>query len=126
LDIPALRLAIRLSGIEGLALTKLDVLAGLDAVKICVAYQDGSRRLEEMPLDLDDLARVKPIWENQPGWPELQTPVSGATLSEASLPQGARKFIDRVSELVGIPIWVSSVGPARSETIIRHNPFNTL
>src|SRR5205085_4593835 len=68
LDIPALRLTIRLSGIEGLALTKLDVLAGLDKVRICVAYRLKGRRLDEMPLDPDDLNEVVPEYEELPGW----------------------------------------------------------
>ena len=127
LDIPALRLAVRISGIEGLALTKLDVLAGLDSVKICVGYQMGSRRLEEMPLDLDDLAAVRPIYEEQPGWPELSEGASSGAaagiLEEKVLPANARAFIDRVSALVGIPVWVASVGPGRTQTVVRHDPF---
>jgi len=123
LDIPALRLAIRLSGIEGLALTKLDVLAGLDVVKICVAYDLRGKRLDEMPLDLDDLAAVRPIFEDLPGWPELTTTSAAPTLPEASLPANARAFIDRVAELVKTPVWVSSVGPGRGETIVRRDPF---
>src|SRR6185503_10871979 len=96
LDIPALRLAVRISGIEGLALTKLDVLAGLDAVKICVGYQMGTRRLDEMPLDLDDLAAVRPIYEEHPGWPELSasatTGAEGGMVEEKALPANARSF----------------------------------
>jgi adenylosuccinate synthase len=123
LDIPALRLAIRLSGIEGLALTKLDVLAGLEVVKICTGYELDGKTLDEMPLDLDDLAAVRPVYEDHPGWPEVSgTPVNGG-LSEASLPKNARAFIDRLALLVGVPIWVASVGPGRAETILRHNPF---
>jgi len=127
LDIPALRLAVRISGIEGLALTKLDVLAGLDVVKICVGYQMGTRRLDEMPLDLDDLAAVRPIYEEHPGWPELSasatTGADGGMVEEKALPANARSFIDRVSALVGIPVWVASVGPGRTQTVVRHDPF---
>ena len=123
LDIPALRLAIRLSGIGGLALTKLDVLAGLENVKICVAYELGGRRLDEMPLDLDDLALVKPVFEDVPGWPSTPAGVTGNLLSEADLPANARAFVEKVSTLVGVPVWVASVGPGRNETIVRHDPF---
>lgn len=123
LDIPALRLAVRLSGIEGLALTKLDVLAGLDVVKVCVAYELGGVRLEEMPLDLDDLAGVRPIYEDLPGWTEVERASAAPTLPEAALPANAHAFIDRVAELVQTPVWVASVGPGRSETIVRHDPF---
>jgi adenylosuccinate synthase len=127
LDIPALKLAVRISGIEGLALTKLDVLAGLDAVKICVGYQLGERRLDEMPLDLDDLAAVRPVYEEHPGWPEVPESAFAGTASgavaETALPANARAFIERVSALIGIPVWVASVGPGRTQTVVRHDPF---
>ena len=123
LDIPALRLAIRVSGIEGLALTKLDVLAGLAAVKICTSYELEGRKLDEMPLDLDDLAAARPIYESHPGWHEV-SPTAGGQFSVQSLPPNARAYIDRVSQLAGVPIWVSSVGPARVETIVHHDPFS--
>jgi len=123
LDIPALRLAIRLSGIEGLALTKLDVLAGMDVVKICVAYELHGRRLDEMPLDLDDLAAVRPIFEELPGWSDTGTATGTDTLTEAALPANARAFLERVSDLTKTPIWVASVGPGRLDTIVRHDPF---
>ncbi len=71
LDIPAVRLAVRLSGIESLALTKLDVLAGLDRVKLCVGYRLGGRTLDEMPVDPDDLAAAEPVFEELDGWPEV-------------------------------------------------------
>src|SRR5262249_52949807 len=71
LDIPALRLGIRLSGIQGLALPKLAVLAGLDRVSVCVAYRLGGRTLDEMPLDPDDLQAAEPVFEQLAGWPEL-------------------------------------------------------
>lgn len=123
LDIPALRLAIRLSGIEGLALTKLDVLAGMDGVRMCVAYELGGRRLDEMPLDLDDLAAVRPIFEDLPGWSDTGTATGTDTLTEAALPANARAFLERVSDLTKTPVWVASVGPGRLDTIVRHNPF---
>ncbi|HEX2660456.1 MAG TPA: adenylosuccinate synthase [Polyangia bacterium] len=123
IDIPALRLAIRLSGIGGLALTKLDVLAGLDTVRVCVAYELRGRRLDEMPLDLDDLAEVKPIFEDLPGWPDVSPHSGKSMLSESALPANARAFVDRISALVETPVWVASVGPGRLETIVRHNPL---
>jgi adenylosuccinate synthase len=127
LDIPALKLAVRISGIEGLALTKLDVLAGLDAVKICVGYQLGGRRLDEMPLDLDDLAAVRPLYEEHPGWPEVPEAafagLADGAVAETALPANARAFIERVSALIGIPVWVASVGPGRTQTVVRHDPF---
>ncbi len=77
LDIPAVRLAVRLSGIESLALTKLDVMAGLDRVKLCVGYRLGGRTLDEMPSDIDDLAAAEPIFEELDGWPEPPAGSSG-------------------------------------------------
>jgi adenylosuccinate synthase len=116
LDVPALRLTVRLSGIEGLALTKLDVLAGLDRVRLCVAYRLGGRTLEEMPLDLEDLAAAEPVFEDMPGWPD----VGAAEVAE--MPAAAARFVERVSALVGLPIWMTSWGPGRSQTLVTHNP----
>ena len=118
LDIPALRLAIRLSGIQGLALTKLDVLAGLDKVKLCVGYRLGGKLLDEMPLDADDLDAAVPVYEELAGWAETADKGAGLVL-----PARAAAYIARVSELAEVPVWVTSVGPSRSETIIDHNPF---
>jgi adenylosuccinate synthase len=115
LDLPALRLAIRLSGIEGIGLTKLDVLAGLPTVKLCVAYRIGGRVVDEMPLDLDDLEAAEPVYEELPGWPE--TPGE-------DIPDAAARFILRISALAGIPIWVTSVGPGRAQTVVARNPFD--
>jgi adenylosuccinate synthase len=118
LDLPALRLAIRTSGIEGLALTKLDVLAGLEKVKICVAYRVGGQTVDEMPLDIDELAAAEPIYEELEGWP-------GATSSDIppSATKAAARFVGRVGELVARPVWATSWGAGRSETILGFDPF---
>jgi adenylosuccinate synthase len=113
LDIPALKLAIRLSGIEGLGLTKLDVLAGLPSVKICTAYRIRGELVDEMPLDADDLAAAEPVYEELPGWADGE-----------DVPPNAAAFVMRVSALAGIPIWVTSVGPGRNQTLVARNPFN--
>jgi adenylosuccinate synthase len=115
LDVAAVRLAVRLSGIEALALTKLDVMAGLDHVRLCTGYRFGGRILDEMPADLDDLAIAEPIFEDLPGWPELSGP---------SIPPAAAAFVDRVSALVGIPVWATSWGPGRLQTIVTQDPFS--
>jgi adenylosuccinate synthase len=112
LDLPALRLAIRLSGIGGLGLTKLDVLAGLPSVKLCTGYRLDGRVVDEMPLDADDLAGAEPIYEEMPGWPEGE-----------DVPPAAARFVERISALAGIPIWVTSVGPGRAQTLVARNPF---
>jgi adenylosuccinate synthase len=122
LDIPALRLSSRISGIDSLALTKLDVLDGLEAVKVCVGYKLGVRTLDEMPLDLDDLAAAEPVYETFPGWPTR--PAGGPPLtSEKQLPEAARRYVERLSELAGLPIALLSYGPGRGETLVKLEPF---
>jgi adenylosuccinate synthase len=119
LDMPALRLAVRLSGISGLAITKLDVLRAMGSVKICVEYELDGRRLDELPLDAADIERVKPIYETFDNM--------GADLSQArdldDLPAAARRYLSRISDLAGIPLYLVSVGPGRAETMVLQNPF---
>jgi adenylosuccinate synthase len=122
LDIPALRLAVRLSGIEKLALTKLDVLAGLEVVKLCVGYRLGDDVLDEMPVDCEDIAAIQPIYEELPGWP---APASEGRPPRAiaDLPPAARRYVQRISELTGLPFALISVGPGREETILSDSLF---
>jgi adenylosuccinate synthase len=122
LDIPALRLTIRLSGIQSLAITKLDVLDGLDEVKLCVAHRLNGRLLDEMPLDPDDLMAVEPVYETLPGWPARGDKSAPATTLE-DLPKAARNYLTRIAELVGVSAALVSWGPGRNETILRSNPF---
>lgn len=118
LDIPALRLAARISGLEGLALTKLDVLAGLPKVKLCTSYRIGGRTVDEMPLDLDALAAAEPLYEELDGWPE---PSAADKPMSATAP--AARFVARVSSLTGIPVWATSWGPGRADTILTQDLF---
>jgi adenylosuccinate synthase len=121
LDLPALRLTVRLSGLQSLAITKLDVLDGFDEVKLCVAYRLGDKVLDEMPLDPDDLMQVEPVYETMPGWPAPKPGTSASKL--ADLPQAAQNYLARITELVGVSPSIVSWGPARSETILCKNPF---
>jgi adenylosuccinate synthase len=114
LDVPALRLAIRIAGVEGLALTKLDVMAGLPKVKMCVAYRLRGQTLDEMPLDLEDLAAAEPVFEEVDGWPEA---------AADTIPASASRFVDRISSLVGVPVWGTSWGPGRLQTILSRPLF---
>ncbi len=115
MDVAAVRLAIRMSGIEAIALTKLDVMAGLDRVRLCVGYRLAGKTLDEMPVDLDDLAAAEPIFEDLPGWPDLGP--------DAKIPPAAAAFVERVSALTGIPVWATSWGAGRLQTIVTQDPF---
>jgi adenylosuccinate synthase len=122
LDIPALRLTVRLSGIESLALTKLDVLDGLPEVKLCTAYRLNGKLLDEMPLDPDDLMAVEPVYETLPGWPAKAAGAAPVHRLE-DLPAAAQAYLARIAELVGVSASVISWGPGRAETILGRNPF---
>lgn len=119
LDIPGLRLAARTNGMTGLAVTKLDVLRGMRPLKICVGYRLDGEVLEELPLDVEDLDRVEPIYETLDGWTED----TRAIRDFDDLPAGARRYLSRVEALVGVPLYLVSVGPSRAETIVLRNPF---
>ncbi|MSP60511.1 MAG: adenylosuccinate synthase [Myxococcales bacterium] len=120
LDVAALRLAVRLSGISGLALTKLDVLRGLKKIKVCVGYQVGGAPIrDELPLDLEDLAHATPIYEELDGWEGDAREVRDFD----DLPVAARKYVRRVEDLCGVSASLISVGPGRAETIVLRNPF---
>ena len=120
IDVAALRYAARLNGFTGLAITKLDVLSGLDTVKLAVGYRtaDG-QSFDEPPLDHGRLSRVEPIYEELPGWEE---DLQGARQLD-DLPRAARHFLDRLEQLLEVPIVLVSVGPARAETIMVKHPF---
>jgi adenylosuccinate synthase len=107
------RYTARLNGVNGLAVMLLDVLSELDEIKVCVAYEHNGCRRETVPSDAEALAACKPVYETRPGW---RSDISTAkSLSE--LPIQARAYLDRVSELVGCPIDIVSVGPDRDQTI---------
>ncbi len=115
LDTMILRYSVQVNGLSCLALGHLDVLAGLDEVKICVGYETtGGERLEDLPSDLPFRTDITAVYETLPGWSE---DLSNAKRLE-DLPANARAFVDRVQELAGVPIATLSVGPAREQTII--------
>jgi adenylosuccinate synthase len=113
-DAVAVRYAARLSGVDALSLMMMDVVSQLDQINICVGYELDGNRIEFVPSQAEDLRRVQPIYETLPGW---RQDVSGAT-SMDDLPSGAHRYLQRVSELVGCPIEVVSVGPGREQTIL--------
>lgn len=120
LDLPALRYAARVNGFDGLALTKLDVLTGLDKILVCVAYDTPQGRTKEFPIDdIDVPGRVRPIFEEFAGWSES----IGGARSMAGLPKATRDYVDLIAREVEVPAWLVSVGPRRDETIVLHQPF---
>ncbi|MDQ7005949.1 MAG: adenylosuccinate synthase [Acidobacteriota bacterium] len=113
-DAVAARYAVRLSGIDGLALTKFDVLSGLPRLRIAVAYEIDGERTETLPAVASDLERARVIYEDLEGWTE---PLEGVGRLE-DLPRAARVYLDRVQELAECPLALVSVGPDRTQTIV--------
>jgi adenylosuccinate synthase len=118
-DAVAVRYAARINGLDGLALTKLDVLDGLDTIEVCTAYRCGGRTLTEFPSDLDQLARCEPVYESIPGW---SAPTKGVRSFDA-LPAGARRYIARLEEVSGVGAAIVSTGSERADTIVRDERF---
>ncbi len=112
-DAVAARYTAAVGGADELAVMLLDVLSGLDELRIAVAYELDGRRLDYFPSDAFLLDRCKPVYETLPGWSQ---DVSG-TRRPADLPAAARRYIDRLSELLGLPASIVSVGPDRAQTI---------
>lgn len=117
LDVPALRLAVRVNGMTEIALTKLDVLTGRDELKICVGYDVRGVRHDEPPYD--DWDAITAVYETLPGWKESITHCR----TRADLPENARRYVDRIEELVGCKVGVVSVGPDREQTADLRDPF---
>ena len=117
LDIPALRHAARINGLSGLAITKVDVLTGMEEIQLCVAYELNGKRLDAPPYDrLED---VTPIYETFPGWTESL----GECRALHELPRNALRYICAIEDLVGVKAWLVSVGPDRKQTIQFSNPW---
>jgi adenylosuccinate synthase len=119
LDAVALRRMIELNGVSGLCVTKLDVLDGLEELKICTAYKLDGELLDSIPIDSDRWEDVEPVYESFPGWSE---PTAGTTDLDG-LPQAARDYLDAMERLTGAPAHIISTGPERNANIIRQYPF---
>jgi adenylosuccinate synthase len=120
-DAVLLRQTVRTSGINGLALTKLDVLDGLEELKVCVSYRLDGREIDYLPASEHAQARVEPVYEIVEGW-KAQT--AGAR-SWAELPAQAIKYVRRIEELIGCPVALLSTSPEREDTILMQNPFES-
>ena len=118
-DSVALRHAKRVSGINGLSLNLLDIFSGFDTIKIATAYELDGQKIDYYPASLKELDRCQPVYEELPAWKEDIT--NAKTWSD--LPKNAQKFLNRVSELVGIPLVTVSVGPDREQTIVLQDPW---
>ena len=111
--------SVRVNGLTGIALTKLDVLDHFATIKVCTAYSCNGEVLDELPADLDLFEKCRPVYEELPGW---DTDISKIR-NFADLPENARNYVKRLEQLAGCPIVLVSVGPRRDETILLRNPF---
>lgn len=118
-DAVLVRQSLAVSGVHGIAFTKLDVLDGFKELKVCVAYELNGKRLDYLPPSMEDQAQITPIYETMEGWQES---TEGAR-SWADLPATAIKYIRRVEELIGVPVALLSTSPERDDTILVRDPF---
>ena len=120
LDLPALKRSLQLNGVDGLCITKLDVLDGIGPIRICTEYTAAGMRLDLLPSGAEAVAECKPVYEELPGWDQSTFGVK----SFEDLPQNARTYLRRIEQLAGVPIAMVSTGPERDETILMHHPFH--
>jgi adenylosuccinate synthase len=120
LDAVALRRMVSLNGVNGLCVTKLDVLDGFEEIRICTAYRLDGELLEAPPLDAQDWAKLEPVYESFPGWQEA----SRGARSMDDLPANARAYLRTMEDLCGAPVHIVSTGPDRNENIILRYPFD--
>src|SRR5262249_38717227 len=120
-DLPGFKYAARVNGLDGFALTKLDVLTGMGTLRVCVAYDTPYGRTDELPLELisQNERQVTPIYEDFPGWTEPLHEVR----SLAELPRAAREYVRLIEERSKVPLYLLSVGARRLETVVLKDPF---
>lgn len=118
-DAALLKRSVQINGVTGMCLTKLDVLDGLESLKLCTGYKLDGKVVDIFPVGAEDAGRCEPIYEEMAGWKESTV---GAKSMEA-LPANARAYIERIGQLVGVPIDMVSTGPDREETIVLRHPF---
>ena len=120
LDLVALRYAVEVNGLTGLALTKADVLMGFDAVKICTSYQLNGRSVDRLPSCIEDVEQVQPVFESLPGWGAYDSKV---VKTVADLPNNLQAYIRRLETSLGVPVVLVSTGPGREETLVVSDPW---
>jgi adenylosuccinate synthase len=118
-DAALLKRSAQVNGLSGLCITKLDVLDGIKELQLCVGYRLDGEEIDILPMGADEIARCEPIYETLPGWSETTV---GATRME-QLPQAARRYLERIEAVTGVPIHVVSTSPDRDHTILLRNPF---
>jgi len=114
-----LREAAIINGFSSLAVNKLDILSGLPEIPVAAAWSIDGKRTAEFPMTLGEVARAEPIYESLPGWQEDLS----AMREFAQLPANARRYIERIEQLAGVPVDLISVGPGRDQTLARRDPF---
>ena len=119
LDAAALKRSMIINGVSGLCITKLDVLDGLSEIRICTGYELDGRVVDILPLDADEIVACRPVYETLPGWSDS---TAGLTNWE-QLPLNARRYLERMQALIGVPIDMVSTGPDRVHTILLRHPF---
>ena len=118
-DAVLVRQTVKTSGIDGIALTKLDILDGFPEIKVCTGYRLDGRALNHLPASQSAQARVEPVYRTLPGWQGA----TGGARSWADLPAEAIKYVRLIEELIGAPVALLSTSPERDDTILVHNPF---
>jgi len=118
-DAALLRRSVQINGVSGMCLTKLDVLDGLESLKLCTGYKVDGRDVDIFPVGAEEAAACVPVYEEMPGW--TGTTVGAKSMDD--LPANARAYIKRIEELVGVPVDMVSTGPDREETIVLRHPF---
>ncbi len=119
-DAVALKRSCFINSITGMCITKLDVLDGLETVKLCVAYRIDGKEVTTPPTGAEALERVEPVYEEMPGWQDSTVGV----MDKSELPANAIAYLERVEEVTGVPIDIISTGPDRKETIVLRHPFD--
>jgi adenylosuccinate synthase len=110
---------VQINGVTGLCITKLDVLDELQTVRLCTGYRHGATVTDILPFGADAVAACEPVFEDFPGWRQSTYGVR----DWAQLPAAARRYLERLSEVTGVPIAIISTGPDREQTILMRHPF---
>ncbi len=119
LDLVLVKTAVRLNGIKAIALTKLDVLSGLEKVKICIGYEYNGKKIDYLPPTLEEIYKLKPIYKELSGWKEDISKVK----EFESLPEATKEYLKTIEEYLDVPLYLISTGPDRENSLIVKNPF---